>query len=58
MNGGIRETRIGFLWESQKERNRYEDQDIGGWIMLGWILEAWNGVVWTGIGFEHGALVN
>jgi hypothetical protein len=28
MNGGEEE------WESQKERDHYEDQDIGGWTIL------------------------
>jgi hypothetical protein len=27
----------------------YEDQDVGGWIILGWILERWDGVMWTGL---------
>jgi hypothetical protein len=34
--GGIH---IGYWWESQKERDHYEDQDVGGWIVLKWILE-------------------
>jgi hypothetical protein len=25
-------------WGSQKEREHYEDQDIGGWIILRWIF--------------------
>jgi hypothetical protein len=24
---------IGYLWESQKEIDHYEDQDVGGWTM-------------------------
>jgi hypothetical protein len=39
-------TRIGaktnayrILGESQKERDHYEDQDVGGSIILKWILE-------------------
>jgi hypothetical protein len=28
-----RETRIGYRWESQKEEDLKEDQDIGGWII-------------------------
>jgi hypothetical protein len=28
-----------ILMESQKERDHYEDQDIGGWIIIKWILE-------------------
>jgi hypothetical protein len=30
---------IGYWWESQKERDHWEDQDVGGWTMLKWILE-------------------
>jgi hypothetical protein len=26
--------RTGFRWESQKERDHYEDTDGGGWIIL------------------------
>jgi hypothetical protein len=25
---------IGYCWESQKERDHYEDQDVGGWTIL------------------------
>jgi hypothetical protein len=30
---------IGSWWESQKERNHYEDLDAGGRIILKWMLE-------------------
>jgi hypothetical protein len=30
---------VGYLWEIQKEREYWEDQDIGGWTILKWILE-------------------
>jgi hypothetical protein len=30
---------IRYWWESQKERDHYEDKDIGGWAILKWILE-------------------
>jgi hypothetical protein len=30
---------IGFLWESQKERDHYGDVDVGGRVILKWILE-------------------
>jgi hypothetical protein len=43
-------TRIDYWWESQKERNHWEEQDVGGWI-LEWILERWDGVMWTGLGW-------
>jgi hypothetical protein len=44
-----RGTLIDYWWESQKERDHYEDQDVGGWIILGWILERWDGVMWIGL---------
>jgi hypothetical protein len=28
-----------ILVGSQKERDHWEDQDVGGWTILGWILE-------------------
>jgi hypothetical protein len=31
------------------ERDHYEAQDIGRWIILRRILERWNGVMWTGL---------
>jgi hypothetical protein len=34
-NGG------GRWWESQNERDQYQDRDIGGWLMLKCILERW-----------------
>jgi hypothetical protein len=35
--------------ESQKERDHYEHQDAGGWIILKWILELYVLVVCTGM---------
>jgi hypothetical protein len=35
---GRRGTRVGCWFESQREGGHYEDQDVGGWIILGWIL--------------------
>jgi hypothetical protein len=40
---------LGYWWESQRERDREEDQDVSGLITLGWILERWDGVMWTGV---------
>jgi hypothetical protein len=28
-----------YWWESQKERDHREDQDVGGWTILKWISE-------------------
>jgi hypothetical protein len=30
---------IGYWWGSQKERDHWEDQDVGGWTILKWFLE-------------------
>jgi hypothetical protein len=40
---------VGFWWESQKERDHYEDLELGGRIKLRWILERSDGVIWTGL---------
>jgi hypothetical protein len=42
-----RKTHTGYLWESQKERDFWENQDVCGWIILRWILDGYNEVVWT-----------
>jgi hypothetical protein len=33
---------IGYWWESQKERDQKEVQDVGGWTILKWIV--WYGM--------------
>jgi hypothetical protein len=40
---------LGYWQESQREGDHWEDQDIGGWIILRCILERWDGVMWTGL---------
>jgi hypothetical protein len=32
-------------------KNHWEDQDVGGWIILGWIFKRWDGGVvdWIGL---------
>jgi hypothetical protein len=37
-----------MLEESQKERDHWEDQDVGEWKILKWILErmGWYGMDW------------
>jgi hypothetical protein len=36
---GRRGMHIGYWWESQKERDHWEDQDVGRWTLLKWISE-------------------
>jgi hypothetical protein len=36
---GRRGMHIGYWWESQKERDHWEDQDVDGRTILKWILE-------------------
>jgi hypothetical protein len=52
---------IGYLWESHKERNHWEDQDVGGgWIILKWIL-GWSGMNWIDLAQDRdqwSAIVN
>jgi hypothetical protein len=40
---------IGYSWESQKERDQWEDHDVGGWAILNRILERYDGIVWIGL---------
>jgi hypothetical protein len=52
---------IGYWWESQKERDHWEDQDVGGLTILKWILEGddgmeWIGLIWLRIGTSGGFL--
>jgi hypothetical protein len=39
----------GLWWERHMEGDHWEDQEVGGWIILKWILEEQVGVVWTGL---------
>jgi hypothetical protein len=38
-----------LLLGSQKERDHWEDQDVGGWTISKWILERLDGMMWTGL---------
>jgi hypothetical protein len=38
-----------ILVETQKIRGHWEDQDVGGWIILKWILERQHGMIWIGL---------
>jgi hypothetical protein len=51
---------IGYWLESQKERDYWEDQDIGGWKILKWTLER-DGMDWIDLAQDRDkwrALVN
>jgi hypothetical protein len=37
---------IGYWWEIQKERDHWEDQDVGGWTILKRILGRGDGMDW------------
>jgi hypothetical protein len=54
---------IGYWWESEKERDHWEDQYVGGWAILKWILReiGWDGVDWIDMAQDRDqwrALVN
>jgi hypothetical protein len=36
---GRRGMHIEYWWESQKERDNSEEQDVGEWTILKWLLE-------------------
>jgi hypothetical protein len=43
---GRREMHVVYWWESQKERDHCDDQNVGGWTILKWILGRQNDMVW------------
>jgi hypothetical protein len=51
-----------YWWERQKERDHWEDQDVGGWTIFGWILgTGWDRVDWIDMAQDRNqwrALVN
>jgi hypothetical protein len=44
--------KVGYLWESQKVRDHWKDQNVGGWTILKWIFDSmgWIGLIWLRIG--------
>jgi hypothetical protein len=44
---GIRGRRIAYYFESQSEKDHYEDQDVNGTIILG--ERGWVGVDWISV---------
>jgi hypothetical protein len=53
---------IGYWWEIQKERDHWEDKDVGVWTILKWISEVgWDGGDWINLAQDRDkwrALVN
>jgi hypothetical protein len=54
---------LGYWWESQKVRDHWEDQDVGGWAILKWILRetGCDGMDWIDLAQDRdkwSALVN
>jgi hypothetical protein len=52
---------LGYWWESHKERDHWEEQDVGGWTIVKWILVrlnefVWIGLIWLRIGTSGGLL--
>jgi hypothetical protein len=46
---GQRGMHVDYWWESQKKRERWDNLNISGRILLKWILEWSNGIIWTGL---------
>jgi hypothetical protein len=51
----------GYWWESQKDKDHWEEQDVGGWTILKWISErcvemVWIALIWLRIGTSGGLL--
>jgi hypothetical protein len=42
---GRRGMSIGYWWESHKDRDHWEGQDVGGRTILKWILQRLDGMV-------------
>jgi hypothetical protein len=42
---------VGYWWEGQKERDHWEDQDVGGWTVLNGDLReiGWDSIVWIDV---------
>jgi hypothetical protein len=52
---------VGYWWESQKERDHWEDEDVDGRTILKWILEREDGMDWIDLAQDRDqwrALVN
>jgi hypothetical protein len=47
---------MGYWWGSQKERDHWEDQDVGGWMLKTYDGMVWIGLIWLRIGISGGVL--
>jgi hypothetical protein len=47
---------VGYWWKSEKERDHWEDQDVGGWTILIWVLRdiRRDGVDWIYMAQDRG----
>jgi hypothetical protein len=53
---GRRGMHIGYWWESQKERDHWEDLDVDWKDNIKWIQKKQDGVIWLRIGTSPGLL--
>jgi hypothetical protein len=37
------------VYQARRKRDHWENQDVGGWIILKWILERKDGMGWDGL---------
>ena len=44
------EERGAYRWGNRRERDRWGDLGVNGWIILGWISRRWVVGMWTGLG--------
>jgi len=38
---------------NRRERDRWGDLGVDGWIILGWISRRWDVGIWTGLGWPR-----
>ena len=43
----------GSWWVNRRERDRWGDLGVDGWIILGWISRRWDVGIWTGLGWPR-----
>jgi hypothetical protein len=47
--GDRRELHTGFWWGNIRQRDRFEDLNVNGRILLKLVLKKWDGIVCTGL---------